>query len=271
MTSTEKPPSGSLVRLDDRLEQAHVERERVGHAPVVAQRFLPRRLVVRADERQAADLHQLRRREEHHVVRIVQQRIDERGFLEHDVAKPALFGGNRRGEAGRTGTDDDDVEVSDMGQDAIGADYRGMYSTRRLLTIAIGLSGVSNAPRPVARHSSSRVPTMPTMATPAGISTRTACAWPGATIFGGAAAGRAGDPIEQVRDRSVLAADGRSLDHFAGRPDDGDDRGVPGERLRGIRARRRHGEAVVQIEHQDGGAGMRRNRHRHALARPSTQ
>jgi hypothetical protein len=53
---------------------------------------------MRADERHAANLHQLRRREEHHLVGIVQQRIDECGFLEHDVAKPALFGGNRRRE-----------------------------------------------------------------------------------------------------------------------------------------------------------------------------
>src|SRR6185503_17898530 len=64
------------------------------------------------------------------------------------------------------------------------AGQRGVNSSLRLLTSAIGLLGLSKVPRPPARHSSRRAATIPTLAIPEGISILTACAWPGATIRG---------------------------------------------------------------------------------------
>ena len=69
---------------------AIVQLEDVRHAAVIAQRLEPRRLVVGAGERHAADLHQLRCREEHHLDRIVQQRIDERALFDHQMVEAVL-------------------------------------------------------------------------------------------------------------------------------------------------------------------------------------
>ena len=81
----------------------------VDHAPVVAQRLEARRLVVRRHQRQAADLEQLRRGEEHHVRREIEDRVDEHALLDDDVVEAVLFGGDGGGEAGRTGADDQNV------------------------------------------------------------------------------------------------------------------------------------------------------------------
>src|SRR5439155_25105262 len=54
---------------------------RPGHAAVVLQRFLPRRLLARAHQRVAADLYALWRRKEGHRDRIARCRVHEhRGF-----------------------------------------------------------------------------------------------------------------------------------------------------------------------------------------------
>ena len=101
----------ALVALDgdDGLVEHDVEVGRVGDAPIVAKRLDPRRLVVRAHERHPADLHELGRGEEHHLGRIVQQRIDERPFLEDEIAEPRSARRDGRREPGGTGADDDDV------------------------------------------------------------------------------------------------------------------------------------------------------------------
>ena len=81
----------------------------IDHAPVVAKRLEPHRLVVRRDQRQPADLQQLRRGEEHHVRREVEDRVDEDALLDDDVIETALLGGDGGGETGRTGADDQNV------------------------------------------------------------------------------------------------------------------------------------------------------------------
>ena len=117
-----------------------VELEGVGDAPVVAERLQPRRLVVRAHERQAADLHQLWRREEHHLGRIVQERIDERALFDDLTGELVLGGGDGGGEPGRAGADDDNVECM---HSSAAARARDGYSNKRLLTIATGRPGMT--------------------------------------------------------------------------------------------------------------------------------
>ena len=85
----------------NRFVERDLEPERIGDAAVVAQRLLARRLVVRADERHPANLQQLRRREEDHVRRVVQERVDERGLLDHEVVEPRLLRRDGGREAGR--------------------------------------------------------------------------------------------------------------------------------------------------------------------------
>ena len=72
----------------------------VDDPPVVAQRLGARRLLVRRDERQPADLEQLRRREEHHLRRKSVDGVDEHALLEHLVIETALLGGDGGGQAG---------------------------------------------------------------------------------------------------------------------------------------------------------------------------
>src|SRR5688572_8712264 len=81
----------------------------IDHAAVVAQRFEPHRLVVRGDQRQAADLQQLRRGEEHHMRREVEDRIDEDSLLDDDGVEAALLRGDGGGETGRASADDQDI------------------------------------------------------------------------------------------------------------------------------------------------------------------
>ena len=106
----------AFIRPDDAIDPLYglveVNRERisVGGAAIVAERFEARRLVVRRHERQATDLQQLRRREEHHVSREVQDGIDERALLEDDITEVMLPGGNGRCQSCRPRSHDDDVQ-----------------------------------------------------------------------------------------------------------------------------------------------------------------
>ena len=144
--STENSPaSSSALMLSDRLVEHDVELVGVGRAPVVAERLQPRRLVVRARERQPADLHQLRRREEHHLRRVVQQRVDQRPLLDHLIGQSRLRRGDGGGEPGGAGADNGDVAcgwgiglVTEISHRFTGA---GRYSNSRLLTIATGTAG----------------------------------------------------------------------------------------------------------------------------------
>ena len=104
-----RPPRRSRVTRVDGLVERDVQRERIRHAPVVAQRLRPRRLVVGTDERQPADFQQLRGREKHHVRRIAQQRIDERALFDHLAGQMALGSGDSGSEPGRACADDDNV------------------------------------------------------------------------------------------------------------------------------------------------------------------
>ena len=110
----------------DRFAERDLESVRVGHATVVTQRFLARGLLVRTDERHAANLEQLRRREKHHVGRIVQQRVDERALLDDEIPQAARLGGNARREAGGTSPDDQHIEHAHDGP-VTGAGTRGEH------------------------------------------------------------------------------------------------------------------------------------------------
>ena len=77
----------------------------VGHPPVILQRFGPVGLVVQARHRNVADLQQLRRGEEHHVGRVVIERVDDAAFLDQDRLHAALLQLDAAGEAGGSGAD----------------------------------------------------------------------------------------------------------------------------------------------------------------------
>ena len=81
----------------------------VDDAPVVAQRLVARRLPVRRDERQAADLQQIRRREEDHLAREMEQRVDQHALLEGAKVETGALGGDGGGQTGRPGADDDEI------------------------------------------------------------------------------------------------------------------------------------------------------------------
>src|SRR5205085_11277913 len=76
---------------------------------VITERLRPGRLLVRRNERQPADLEQLRRREEHHLRWEAENRIDEHALLDDEVVEAALLRGNRRGESRGPRADDDEV------------------------------------------------------------------------------------------------------------------------------------------------------------------
>jgi hypothetical protein len=88
-----------------------LDRQLVGvdDAAVVAERFGPGGLLVGRHERQVADLEQFRRREEHHLQGKMEDGVDDDALLQDDVAEPVALGGDRGGETGRAGTDDDEV------------------------------------------------------------------------------------------------------------------------------------------------------------------
>jgi len=81
----------------------------VDHLAVVLQRLGACRFIVRRNERQTADFEQLGCREEHHLRWKAIDRVHQYALLEHLVVEIALFGGNRRGQAGRSGADDNQI------------------------------------------------------------------------------------------------------------------------------------------------------------------
>ena len=66
---------------------------------VVLQRLGPRRLLVRRNERQAADFEQLGRGEKDHLRRKPVDRVDEDALLEHLIIEAALFRGDCGGQS----------------------------------------------------------------------------------------------------------------------------------------------------------------------------
>ena len=94
---------------EHRLLERDLQVERLDDLAVVLQRFGARRLLERRDERQPADLEQLGRREEHHLRRKIEDRIDEHALLDHLVVEPTLLGGDGGGEPRRSRADDEEI------------------------------------------------------------------------------------------------------------------------------------------------------------------
>ena len=92
----------------------HPHREALGHAPVVLDRLRPRRLARQRRERHPRQLQPLRRREEHHVAREVEDRVDQAALLQQHVVQAGRLGLNRAGQAGRARADDDEVVAGDF-------------------------------------------------------------------------------------------------------------------------------------------------------------
>ena len=89
--------------------ESHVQVVGVGGASIVAERLVTRRLRVRSDEREPANLEPLGRGEEHHVGGETQDRVDQRRALDHLIREPRLVRCDRAGQPGGTRPDDDDV------------------------------------------------------------------------------------------------------------------------------------------------------------------
>ncbi len=100
-----------LFHLDreDGLPERDLQIEGVDHAPVVAQRLDPRRLLVRGHEGETAHFQQFRCREKDHLGRKPMDRVDEYALLENLVIQTAPLCGNRSREARRPRTDDDQI------------------------------------------------------------------------------------------------------------------------------------------------------------------
>ena len=92
--------SAKALDLDDLFLERDLQLVGVDDPPVIPERFEPRRLLVGADQRQAADLQQLRRGEEHHVHRELEDGVDEDALLDDRVIEPLLLGGDSGGEPG---------------------------------------------------------------------------------------------------------------------------------------------------------------------------
>ena len=95
------------------LEHAFVEVEidglPLGHAPVVLDRLFAGRLVALHRKGIAADLDQLRRREELHVGGIADDGVDERALLDHRGLQPLAARFDGAHQADGACADDDDV------------------------------------------------------------------------------------------------------------------------------------------------------------------
>jgi hypothetical protein len=97
------------IDRDDLLFIRDLQIEFIGDLAVIRQRFGARRLVVRRGQRDAADLEQLRRREEDHLGGKAKDRVDQHALLEHLVVQIALLARDGGGQARWAGADDDDV------------------------------------------------------------------------------------------------------------------------------------------------------------------
>jgi hypothetical protein len=91
------------------LARADVEPVVLGHAPIVDEPIPARRLLVARDERDAADLDPLRRREERHAERIALDRADDRSPVQQHAGHVGLLRGDARRQTARAGADDQEV------------------------------------------------------------------------------------------------------------------------------------------------------------------
>ena len=102
---------GALLALDgeDLLFELDRQLERVHDAAVVLQRFLPRGLLERRDEGQAADLQKFRRGEEHHVDRKLEDGIHQDALFDDRKVQPRALGGDAGGQSRGPGPYNNDV------------------------------------------------------------------------------------------------------------------------------------------------------------------
>ncbi len=89
---------------------AHIQLVISRDKPVILQRFVARRLGIRAGERDAADLEQLRRCKKRHVRRVVEERVADASLVNQHHAAARLLRFNRAGESGWPRADDQHVE-----------------------------------------------------------------------------------------------------------------------------------------------------------------
>ncbi len=89
--------------------ECYSELERIRDTPVVAERLVAGRFLVRRHERQPPDLEQVGRGEERHPGREVEDRVDERALLDDLVVELRFGGSNGDGETGRAGADNQQV------------------------------------------------------------------------------------------------------------------------------------------------------------------
>ena len=92
--------------LEDALVEREVERLALGDAAVVLDRLLARRLVALHRKRIAADLDQLRRREELHVRGIADDGVDERALLDDAGVEPLALRFDGTGQPDGAGADE---------------------------------------------------------------------------------------------------------------------------------------------------------------------
>ena len=96
-------------QVPHRFVEAQVEIFRRSHTTVVVERLLAARLVVARGKRVAADLQQLRGREELHLRRVPDKGVAERPLLNDERIEPTALGLNATGKAHRPGSDDDNI------------------------------------------------------------------------------------------------------------------------------------------------------------------
>ena len=89
---------------------ADVELVVIGDATVIFESFGAHGLVVQRGHGNIADFEQLRRGEEHHIVGVVVDGIDDAALVDQDGPDAALLEFDAAGETGRPGANYDDVE-----------------------------------------------------------------------------------------------------------------------------------------------------------------
>src|SRR5690606_2945337 len=97
--------------LEHALVETDVERLTRGHAAVVLDTVLTRRLVARDRKRVLADLDQLGRREELHARRVADDRVDERALVDDARGEPGTSSFDGAGQTDRAGAHDQDIEL----------------------------------------------------------------------------------------------------------------------------------------------------------------
>ena len=95
---------------------AHVQLKVLGDSAVIFQRFKPGGFRQGGGEWNVPDLEQLRRGEEHHVVRVVIDGIDEASLIDDEGLKASLVGLDGAGHAGGASAHDQDV-AQESGRD----------------------------------------------------------------------------------------------------------------------------------------------------------